>query len=144
VQFPIIIGLRRSRFLAVGIALVLSAALLAVLQLPWTPVLKGLLAAVLLGLAWRAGSEVMCSRLQLRLDADGVLAIAGEGGEFLPAALQPAATVHPWLTVFRIRIDGRQRRVFVLPDSLNRQDFRRLRVWLKWRASYHAAAVDVD
>jgi hypothetical protein len=144
VQFPITIGLRRSRFLAAGIVLVLSAALFAVWHMPWMPLLKGLFAAGLLVMAGLAGAEVRRSRLQLRLDADGLLTVASDGVEFAPAELLPSATVHPCLTVFRIRLDSRQRNIFVLPDSLNRQDFRRLRVWLKWRASYHAAAVDAD
>ena len=59
-----------------------------------------------------------------------------EGATFIAVTLLPGTTVHPWLTALRLRDDdGRVHRLVVLPDAMDRQDFRRLRVFLRWQAA---------
>jgi toxin CptA len=43
--------------------------------------------------------------------------------------------VTPYLTVMNLHLAGERmaRHVVLLPDSLDRDDFRKLRVWLKWK-----------
>ena len=64
--------------------------------------------------------------------------------EFGDAELLAGATVHPWLTVARLKMqDGRTHRMLVVADTMNSEDFRRLRVFLRWRAEFSAPAGDV-
>jgi toxin CptA len=57
------------------------------------------------------------------------------GDDFINVDLMPSATVHPWLTVFALQAEGGQvERLIVAFDSLPAEDFRRLRVFLRWQA----------
>lgn len=140
-QFPITIGLHRSSFLAVAIAAAHLAAAVVVLVPSWSTELK---AASLAGVtfsaiwAWRWRRPLVDG---LRLFDDGRLECRLAGGtDFLQAELLPSATVHPWLTVVPLKIDGRNKlAVVVPPDSTHPEDFRRLRIWLRWRAEFSAA-----
>jgi toxin CptA len=40
----------------------------------------------------------------------------------------------PWLTVLNLKLPGKRlvRHVILLPDALDENEFRRLRVWLRW------------
>jgi hypothetical protein len=134
VQLPIVIGLRRSRFLG---ALVLIAALAGgVTVAAWPqplPVRFGalLVIAVSVGLAWR-GAGPPCSAL--RLERDGAMAIqCTPTGKFRSAQVLPGGFVHPLLAIVRLR-DGAGR-IIALPvpvDSAKPADFRRLRLFLRW------------
>ena len=72
---------------------------------------------------------------EIRLERGGGVSIRHNNQqEFFPISIQPNATVHPWLTVFRVKSDSDQ--IFTLiatVDTLNRQNFRRLRVFLSWQ-----------
>lgn len=141
-QFPITIGLHRSLFLRYGIALVALAAVAEVILSPWPMVAKASSLCALVvggGLAWRTSNP---SVKALRLTGDGGIEcrLAGEGN-FQKARLQGAAVVHPWLTVFRLNT-GRCYRVVLCPDAIDADDFRRLRVWLRWKAKFNASPGD--
>jgi len=84
----------------------------------------------------------------LRLHADGSLQIGHEevdnflfstAGDEMPDSNKLSVVlptvVHPWVTILRWK-DGQERqfRLPVLADSLESGDFRRLRVWLRWRS----------
>lgn len=45
--------------------------------------------------------------------------------------------------VLHLAVENRKRYLIVLPDSLPREDFRRLRVWLRWRGSKPDSAESV-
>lgn len=49
--------------------------------------------------------------------------------------LLDASVVQPWLTVLSLRgrADNRKRHLVILRDSLDADEFRRLRVWVKWK-----------
>ncbi|NWG87157.1 MAG: hypothetical protein HXY26_06535 [Hydrogenophilaceae bacterium] len=74
--------------------------------------------------------------VRLRCLADGDLFMADEMAGWRPVELQAGSLVSPMCTVLRLRIDGRSRSVVVLADSLAAEDFRRLRVWLRWKATW--------
>ncbi len=72
--------------------------------------------------------------VEVELDAEGRAAVAGPAGGWSPARLVDAAVPAPWLAVLVLRdADGRRRSAVVLPDGVEADAFRRLRVWLRWR-----------
>lgn len=106
------------------------AALMLVALPPW---LQGLgLAPLLLATLRSKGQGAM----QLQCQADGRLSLLQTGKGWQPVALLSGSIVNPWLTTIRYRSEtGKQVGTLVLlPDSLDAEDFRRLRVWLKWEA----------
>jgi toxin CptA len=73
--------------------------------------------------------------MQLRCEADGSLQVdAGNGLQ--PATVLPSTMVTPTQTVLHYRMTGsrRTRVITILTDSMHADDFRHLRVWLKWKA----------
>lgn len=76
--------------------------------------------------------------LRLQCQADGGLSLMPEGVVWRPVALLPGSVVNPWLTVIRYRDETSNKTgsLLILPDSLDEDDFRRLRIWLKWKAVF--------
>lgn len=139
-QFPITIGLHRSRFLvgAFVFLVLLTVPVLFLFQRS-TAIFAAisLLVAVLLAWLWRY-RQPRCPAI--RLEASGVISLAAGDGDFVPAQLLPGAAVHPWLTVLRLRnAAGRVCVLCLTVDSLKKEDFRRLRVFLRWRADFSGA-----
>lgn len=75
------------------------------------------------------------SLVALRLHADRRCEFRTRGGDWQEAELLGSSFVAPYLTVLNLRpLDRRLvRHLVILPDALPSDDFRRLRVWLKWR-----------
>lgn len=145
-QFPITIGLRRS-FLLDCVVLFVAMAVTAFVCFFPRPVwlIAGLVLSVwlLTALAWR---RLRPPFVALRLLSDGRL----EGQlprttDFLPLCCLPGATVHPLLTVLRLKPEsgGPIRVLVVVGDSTGADDFRRLRVFLRWRTTPFSVADDV-
>lgn len=135
-QLPLTLTLRRSRQLDI-LLLTMHASALAGAGLAALPLwLRVLLAAAITASAWHqmwrlSGPRRIC-RLTLR--ADGLLDLersSGLGGE---AAVLAQSTVMSWLTVLLLRRDGRREALAILADALGPDDFRALRLWLRWRA----------
>lgn len=138
-QFPITIGLHRSRFLDVALLLAaLSATGVTVVFKQSTEVRMGfvLLIWMLCGVAWRQMSPKLSA---IRLERTGQIFVRDNGeSKFLATRLMPGATVHPWLTVIRLKTDdGQCYTLIATVDSLNRQNFRCLRVFLRWQAEFN-------
>jgi toxin CptA len=136
VQFPILIGLRRSRILVAGLAFVVLTVLgigLYFLTHLGLQVILCLLTAYLAFITWQKLTPKIS---EIRLERGGSVSIRHDNQqEFFPASIQPNATVHPWLTVFRVTSDSNQAFTLIATvDTLNRQNFRRLRVFLRWQA----------
>lgn len=139
-QFPIIIGLHRSRFLDIGLGFIALLASGVTFAFPQTTTIQLLIITAIwtsAGIAWRQLSP-KCSAI--RLERNGQISVVHHGeNEFSPAELLPSATVHPWLTVFRLKAEsGDAFSLVATVDSLKRQDFRRLRVFLRWQADFNA------
>ena len=146
-QFPIMIGLHRSRLQSRILAVLLSMALLVFLCYP-VPVPLRLLGVLLLGLGGAWTIRQLRPQIEaLRLLADGNVAIKCAGGndqEFVPVRVQHGATVHPWLTVLRLATrEGQPYRLLLTPDCLLPEDFRRLRVFLRWHSAVSASGAPV-
>lgn len=143
-QFPITIGLHRSRFLDVGVMLVALLASAATLVFPQSAAIQLLLFSaiwVAAGFAWWQLSPKLSA---IRLERSGQVSIAHHGdNEFSAAELLPDATVHPWLTLVRLKIDENNFCTLIATvDTQKRQDFRRLRVFLRWQADFSGPADD--
>lgn len=72
---------------------------------------------------------------ELSLEPDGRLGILDGDGTFVRGSVARASRVLGWLTVLLVLTDQGRRALVILPDSLDRDQYRKLRVWLKWRAS---------
>lgn len=77
----------------------------------------------------------------LELADDGEAAARRRDGDWTPVAVAGSTFAMPWLTVVNLdRPDGRRfGTVVILSDTLAPADFRRLRVWLRFR---YAGPVD--
>ena len=90
-----------------------------------------LLACAITLQAWRAPLPH-----ELKLHADGRLEWRESAASWQAAIVLPRSTVSPWLCLLAYRTEGerRARYLTILPDSLKGDDFRKLRIWLRWRA----------
>jgi toxin CptA len=111
-----------------------ALALLAISQADLAVHLQLFIALLVIALtihAWRPSQP-----LELKLHPDGSLACRNAASPWQPAKLLRRSVVNPWLSLlaYRLEEDGRTRVLTILPDSLDADAYRRLRVWLRWRA----------
>jgi hypothetical protein len=71
----------------------------------------------------------------LVLNGDGRLEIVGADGTASEVAVHPHTFVVSFLVVLLYRQERRLRALTLLADSLAVEDFRQLRLWLRWRSS---------
>jgi toxin CptA len=138
VQFPITIGLRRSRFQVFFLGVLTLVAVLVCLLAPWSMLVQGALIVSLLLLALGAARRLDNPLLGLLLTKEGRLSVRfrGKDESYFPVTVLPGTTVHLWLTVLRMQYEAHPLTLLITPDCLAADDFRRLRVWLKWRAIF--------
>ena len=115
-----------------GVAL----AVLAPLALPlWARTLLALLVfASLMYHIWHdAWLLALSSNKTLLLDGDMILLVARNGDQ-VTARVLADSLVTPYITVLNVLPQGAYlaRSVIILPDSLDAESFRHLRVWLRW------------
>lgn len=134
-QFPILIGLHRSRILIAGLAFLVLAMLGIGFYFLTHLALQLILCLLTLCLAFTTWQKLTPKVSEIRLERGGSISIRHSNQQdFFPVSIQPNATVHPWLTVFRVTSDGNQAFTLIATvDTLNRQNFRRLRVFLRWQ-----------
>jgi toxin CptA len=135
VQFPISIGLRRSRLLILLLSVFHGIAVACLIALPWPMALRLLLSALVgLSLVYALRPpRVTGLRLTGRDRLDCLLA----DGNYIAARALPDSTVYARLIVLRLRI-GEEKRVSsltLLQDQLSAEQFRQLRLWLRWQAA---------
>lgn len=143
-QFPITIGLHRSRFMDAIVLMMALLATAAIIGFPRAPSIQAVLLLVTWALAILAWRQLKPTIKAIRLERNGHLLIARSGEtEFSPAEPEPGATVHPWLTVLRLKTeDGLCTTLIAAVDSLKREDFRLLRMFLRWQAKFSAPGDD--
>ncbi|MCX7195896.1 MAG: hypothetical protein NTV37_08475 [Proteobacteria bacterium] len=115
-----------------GVAL----AVLVPLALPlWARILLALLVIIsLLYHVWHdAWLIALSSNKTLQLDGDMILLVARNGDQ-VTARVLADSLVTPYITVLNVLPQGSYlaRSVIILPDSLDAESFRQLRVWLRW------------
>jgi len=76
----------------------------------------------------------------LLLRGDGRLEKVGAGDTACELIVHPHTLVLPFLVVLLYRQEGRLRSLTLLADSLAVEDFRQLRLWLRWRSTEAKAA----
>ncbi|EKE16918.1 MAG: hypothetical protein ACD_10C00721G0002 [uncultured bacterium] len=136
-QFPITVGLRRSRLIDVGLSLLTLLATVVAFGFPQSTTVQLLFCGLIWASAGLIWWQLSSKFVAIRLERGGQVLISHHGGEFLPAEILPGATVHPWLTVVRFKAeDAGTYRLIATVDSLNQQDFCRLRVFLRWQADF--------
>lgn len=71
----------------------------------------------------------------LELKDGGGISFRTRDGTWVDSELSGSSYVSPALTivVLRPRRRGRTRRAIILPDSMDARDFRRLRMWMRWK-----------
>jgi toxin CptA len=133
------ISLKPSRYLAalVGAAHAAAAALVLPLDLPLAA--KVALGAAIVLSAWHSawgGAMLRGSRsiLSIELDRERRISVQSRAGGWQEATLLGTTYVSPALTILNVRVRGERlaRHVVVLPDSMPSEDFRQLRVLLRW------------
>jgi toxin CptA len=140
-RFPESVLLRPSRVLAIVVGLMHGAAVALLLPLALPVWLKGsLAAAVLVSLAGALRGALQRrsqSITRLTLSDEGILTFEQKDGRRMSAAVALDSTVFGLLAVVRLQVQGerRMRTLIVLPDALEADQFRHLRVWLRWRTS---------
>lgn len=127
-----------SLYLATALIAMHGAALAALLSLAWpfwTQVaLVFLLLANMLHHLWRnAWLSAPSSDVTLLLDGDRIV-LTSRGGEQVAGKVMPDSLITPLLTVLNVLPQDAYlaRSVIILPDSLDAESFRQLRVCLKW------------
>ena len=81
---------------------------------------------------WRAGKR---SVRAIRLTGECDVSLQGRDGVWLETIILPSSFISPYLTVLNLSVEGekRARHVVLLPDAMDTEQFRQLRVWLRWR-----------
>ena len=136
-QLPLTLSLRPSCRLGLLLAAAHGGAVAAALliSIPWwlkLVLLAAILASALHQLLRLTGQRRIC-RLILR--DDGRLEFSRIDGSCGEARIHPQTTVTSLLAVLLLRQEGRIEALVLLPDALDAEDFRLLRLWLRWRAA---------
>jgi hypothetical protein len=140
------VSLRPSRLAAVAIVAIAGVAWLAVLVLS-VPTIAHLVTGLALGgwarlqcrrHAWRTSRHAV---VEVMLSSDAVVVVRRRDGRLEAGHVRAASFVHPWFTSIVWRPDGARfaRSVPLLPDMLGVDDFRRLRVLLRYGRSEEVA-----
>lgn len=132
-------ALRPSRVLATVLS---GAALLACLVMLLLPVPWGLKGIVLIGIGActvyhirrDARLESPFSITSLEVTVQNGLRAGTRSGAWIDAEVLGSTLVTPQLSVLQLRFPDRyfMRAIVLLPDMLDGEDYRRLRVWLRW------------
>lgn len=131
-QFPVSFELHRSRRLFVLLLLFHIFAAACVIALPWSWLVR---LFVLLLIGWSLRQALLPSRIiGLRLSGYDGLDCLLIGTQRMPAYVLSDSTVFSQLIVLRLRIGEEQRvsHITLLPDQMSAEEFRILRLWLRW------------
>lgn len=132
-QFPVNIGLHRSRVLLFLLLLLHGVAAACVMVLPWA-MLWRVVALLTVGVSLFAALR-RPRIVGLRLVTKDRLECLLVDGSCVAAKTLPDSTVFARMLVLRLRL-GEERRIsqlVVFYDQLGADEFRRLRLWLRWQ-----------
>ena len=134
------IALRPSRMLAAILVMAHCAAIILILLIGIPQWLQtGAIGILVASLAFyvrqvallRSSSAVVA----VEIASDDAFSVQTRRGDWLGCDVLGSTYVAPLLTVLNLREleNNSVRHVVILPDSLDAEDFRRLRVWLRWK-----------
>lgn len=71
----------------------------------------------------------------IEVASDNALSIQTRRGDWVECAVRGDTYVASFLVVLNLRRldNGRRKSVMILPDAIDTEDFRKLRVWLRWK-----------
>lgn len=130
---PFAVSFKPSRRLLLiqGVAhVVAAAAVISAVLAPWLTVTFLILIGASLAYQRRSGAIT-----GLVLGNEGRLEIVGADGTAIDAVVHPHTVVLSFLVVLLYRRDRRLHSLVLLSDSFGGDDFRQLRLWLRWRSS---------
>lgn len=132
--FPIHVELRRSRRLTILLILVHALAAGCLWVLPWPALPRCLLLLAVAVSAWLTRRPPPVAGL--RLTDNGDLLLLSAVGDALSVSIASGTVVFSQLVVLRVRKNEQRRpmTLVLLPDSMSAEQFRVLRLWLRWRA----------
>ncbi len=143
-QFPLRLNLRPSIRLTICLSLLHAAAISSLLPLDLAWTLKIVLAFVLTVSAWFSIRRYALLRdatsiRDLTFAADGTVQCLWNASatDTFACTVSAQSTALPWLVVILLKAPQwrRLRPVVVLPDALSADEFRALRIWLRWKAN---------
>jgi toxin CptA len=136
----VVLGPSRAVGAAIGVATLATSCVVLILPLPsW---LHGAACALLLAWAWVLFQVLALRRgpfavTEVRLAPDLVLVVNRGDGRLTAGHVRSSTFVAAWLTTIVWRPDGARfsRSILIVPDMLPADDFRRLRVMLRYARS---------
>jgi toxin CptA len=119
-------------------AYLIAAALFSMLELPlWGKAAMMLIMAVILALQSRRFAFLASpnSIVALEFDSENALNFQKRDGTRHACQVMATSFVSPYLTLLNLKSaeTGARCHLVILPDSLEKEDFRRLRIWLRWK-----------
>jgi len=134
------IALRSSRTLAAILAMAHCAAIVLILLIGIPKWLQAGAIAILVGslvfYVWRVALLRSSNAVvAVEIASDDAFSVQTRHGDWLGCEVLGSTYVAPFLTVLNLREleNNTVRHVVILPDSVDAEDFRRLRVWLRWK-----------
>ena len=131
-----------SRIAGACIGMLAAATIALTLAMPLEPWLQAILVAAIV--TWAGGSFHVAALhrgrhavAEIRVAPDLMLVACMGDGHLAAGPIRSATYVGPWMTTIVWRPDGRRvsQTILVLPDMLPAEDFRRLRVMLRYARS---------
>jgi toxin CptA len=135
-EYRIARSLQLAAILTAGHCGVIALILLLEIAPAWQTVIVALLVASLVyelrTTALRLGATAV---IALRISSDHAFSVQTRRGGWHECEVLGSTYVTAFLTVLILRLSGarRVRSVVLMSDSMAAEDFRRLRVWLRWR-----------
>lgn len=134
------ITLRPSRILTAILVLAHGSAI-AMVALAGMPLWLGLIAiaALVASLVFDVRQTALLrapdALITLEIASDDRLSIQTRRGEWIECEVLGSTYVTSFLTILNLKVidSGKNTRAVLLPDSLDAEDFRKLRVWLRWK-----------
>ena len=73
--------------------------------------------------------------ITLEIGEDDAVSCQTRGGDWVDCELLGSSYISPRLTIVNLQPHGRRRtrRVILVPDNVDPLDYRRLRIWLRWK-----------
>ncbi|HMW17008.1 MAG TPA: hypothetical protein PKN13_04665 [Accumulibacter sp.] len=130
-HLPIRIALRRSRILVGVLCGVHALSVISVVVLPWSWGIRAALLMLVLVSLLRSLKPIRLSGL--RLGERGQLALVYAQGDPVDVSVSPDTAVFSRLIVLRVHDQTRMISQPLFPDSMSADEFRRLRLWLRWQ-----------
>jgi toxin CptA len=131
-----------SRIAGAGIGVLAAATIALTIALPLQPLVQlAMSAAVVVWAGWSFHVDALhrgrIAVTDVRLAPDLILVVCMGDGSLLAGQVRASTYVGAWVTTIVWRPDGRRwsRAILVLPDMLPEEEFRRLRVMLRYARS---------